>query len=131
MFSVDIQLVRESLSQLRAAGVRVALDDFGTGFSSINNLKVFPLDQLKIDRSFAREMLETTRDARLVDLIRLLSETFQIDATIEGIETRPQLDFVRALGIAEAQGFLISRPVAADMVPDLLTPDRNLFAVAS
>lgn len=131
VFSVDIQLVRESLSQLRAAGVRVALDDFGTGFSSINNLKVFPLDQLKIDRSFAREMLETTRDARLVDLIRLLSETFQIDATIEGIETRPQLDFVRALGIAEAQGFLISRPVAADMVPDLLTPDRNLFAVAS
>ncbi|SMC59543.1 EAL domain-containing protein [Rhizobium sp. RU36D] len=131
VFSVDIQLVRESLAQLRAAGVRVALDDFGTGFSSINNLKVFPLDQLKIDRSFAREMLETTRDARLVDLIRLLSETFQIDTTIEGIETRPQLDFVRALGIEEAQGFLISRPVAADMVPDLLTPDRNLFAVAS
>lgn len=130
VFSVDINLVCRSLEELRAFGVRVALDDFGTGFSSINNLRLFPLDQLKIDRSFAREMLESNRDARLIDLIHRLSETFQIDTTIEGIETESQLDFVRKLGISEAQGFLISRPVSPAKVREMQRPGNLRFAVA-
>lgn len=120
VFSVDMQVVCESLTALRAMGVRIALDDFGTGFSSINNLKMFPLDQLKIDRSFAKEMLESQRDAHLVDLMQKLSTTFQIHTTIEGIETEQQMAFVRTLGISEAQGFLISKPVPAAMVGSLL-----------
>lgn len=113
VFSVDIDLVCRSLAELRSSGVRIALDDFGTGFSSINNLRLFPLDELKIDRSFAKQMLETSQGAKLVDLMHKLSETFQIRTTIEGIETNSQLDFVKRLGIGEAQGFLFSRPVAA------------------
>ncbi|MBB5278045.1 diguanylate cyclase (GGDEF)-like protein [Rhizobium rosettiformans] len=113
VFSVDIDLVCRSLAELRASGVRVALDDFGTGFSSINNLRLFPLDELKIDRSFAGQMLETSQGAKLVDLMHKLSETFQIRTTIEGIETKNQLDFVKLLGIGEAQGFLFSKPVGA------------------
>lgn len=116
VFSIDIDLVCRSLAQLRSSGVRIALDDFGTGFSSINNLRLFPLDELKIDRSFAGQMLETSQGAKLVDLMHKLSETFQIRTTIEGIETKSQLDFVRLLGIGEAQGFLFSRPFAAGEV---------------
>jgi EAL domain-containing protein (putative c-di-GMP-specific phosphodiesterase class I) len=113
VFSVDIDLVCRSLAELRSSGVRIALDDFGTGFSSINNLRLFPLDELKIDRSFAKQMLETSQGAKLVDLMHKLSETFQIRTTIEGIETSNQLDFIKRLGIGEAQGFLFSRPFAA------------------
>ncbi|MBX9469965.1 MAG: EAL domain-containing protein [Rhizobium sp.] len=113
VFSIDIDLVCRCLAELRSGGVRIALDDFGTGFSSINNLRLFPLDELKIDRSFARLMLETSQGAKLVDLMHELSETFQIRTTIEGIETKNQLDFVKLLGIGEAQGFLFSRPFAA------------------
>lgn len=113
VFSVDIDLVCRSLAELRSSGVRIALDDFGTGFSSINNLRLFPLDELKIDRSFAGQMLETSQGAKLVDLMHKLSETFQIRTTIEGIETKNQLDFVKLLGIGDAQGFLFSKPFAA------------------
>ncbi|MBC2774887.1 EAL domain-containing protein [Rhizobium sp. AQ_MP] len=122
VFSVDIDLVCRSLAELRSAGVRIALDDFGTGFSSINNLRLFPLDELKIDRSFAQQMLETTQGAKLVDLMHKLSETFQIRTTIEGIETDNQLDFIKLLGIGEAQGFLFSKPFApADVLTYLQT----------
>ena len=113
VFSVDIDLVCRCLAELRSSGVRIALDDFGTGFSSINNLRLFPLDELKIDRSFAQQMLETSQGAKLVDLMHKLSETFQIRTTIEGIETNSQLDFIKRLGIGEAQGFLFSRPFAS------------------
>lgn len=116
VFSVDIDLVCRCLAELRSGGVRIALDDFGTGFSSINNLRLFPLDELKIDRSFAGQMLETSQGAKLVDLMHKLSETFQIRTTIEGIETKNQLDFIKLLGIGEAQGYLFSKPFAAGEV---------------
>jgi diguanylate cyclase (GGDEF)-like protein len=116
VFSVDIELVCRSLAQLRSGGVRIALDDFGTGFASIHHLRKFPLDELKIDRSFAQQMVETSQGATLVDLMHKLSETFQVKTTIEGIETARQLEFVKLLGIGEAQGFLFSRPFGAGEV---------------
>jgi EAL domain-containing protein (putative c-di-GMP-specific phosphodiesterase class I) len=116
-------VICESLAELRAHGVRVALDDFGIGFSSINNLRRFPLDQLKVDRSFTRAMLANRRDAELVDIILKLGSTFQVSTTIEGIETEGQLEFARSRGVSEAQGFLISRPVSADDVMAILERD--------
>lgn len=113
IFSIEISRLADRLAELRKMGVRIALDDFGTGFSSINNLKTFPLDQLKIDRSFTAEMLANKRDAEIVDLIRRLGDTFQVATTIEGIETESQLDLVRDMGVSEAQGFLISKPLPA------------------
>lgn len=118
IFTIDIDCLADNLSLLRSLGVRIALDDFGTGFSSINNLKTFPLDQLKIDRSFAHAMLADQRDAELIDLITRLGDTFKVATTIEGIETESQMDFVRTLGVSEAQGFLIARPMPADQVQD-------------
>ncbi|MDQ0320959.1 diguanylate cyclase (GGDEF)-like protein [Pararhizobium capsulatum DSM 1112] len=125
IFSVDAAVICESLAELRSHGVRIALDDFGVGFSSINNLRRFPLDQLKVDRSFTRAMLANSRDAELVDIILQLGNTFQVSTTIEGIETEGQMEFVRALGASEAQGFLISRPVGAEDVMGIL--DRDLL----
>jgi EAL domain-containing protein (putative c-di-GMP-specific phosphodiesterase class I) len=126
VFSVDETVIRESLSELRSHGVRVALDDFGIGFSSINNLRAFPIDQLKIDRSFARAMMESKRDADLVDIILKLGRTFQVTTTVEGIESEGQLDFIRQRGASEAQGYLISGPVGAPDVMRFLaqTEDR-------
>lgn len=116
VFSVDIDLVCGNLAQLRSGGVRIALDDFGTGFASIHHLRRFPLDELKIDRSFAQQMVETSQGATLVDLMHKLSETFQVTTTIEGIETVRQLEFIKTLGIGDAQGFLFSRPFGAGEV---------------
>lgn len=129
VFSVDATIIRESLGALRALGVRVALDDFGIGFSSINNLRAFPIDQLKIDRSFARAMMENRRDADLVDIILKLGQTFQVTTTVEGIESESQLDFIRRLGASEAQGYLISAPVPApDVAAFLGKPENRLSA---
>mgnify|MGYP001566439429 CR=1 FL=1 len=129
VFSVDETVVRESLRALREHGVRVALDDFGAGFSSINNLRAFPIDQLKIDGSIARSMMENKRDAELVDIILKLGQTFQVATTVEGIESESQLDFIRQRGASEVQGFLISGPVGADDVQRfLLRPETRLSA---
>ncbi|OJU86348.1 MAG: hypothetical protein BGO06_26055 [Shinella sp. 65-6] len=125
VFSVDETVIRESLNELRRHGVRVALDDFGIGFSSINNLRAFPIDQMKIDRSFARAMMESKRDADLVDIILKLGQTFQVTTTVEGIETEGQLDFIRQRGASEAQGYLISAPVAAGEVTRFFRPPED------
>jgi diguanylate cyclase (GGDEF)-like protein len=123
IFSVDASIVCDSLSRLRAHGVQIALDDFGIGFSSINNLRRFPLDQLKVDRSFTTAMLASQRDAELVDIILRLGSTFDVTTTIEGIETERQLEYVRSRGASAVQGFLISRPVAAGDIGAFLDSD--------
>ena len=125
LFTIAVEDLREQLSLLRGLGVRIALDDFGTGFSSISNLKQFPLDQLKIDRSFSKAMMADKRDAELVDLMTRLGETFKVAITVEGIETEGQMDYVRSIGVSEVQGFLISRPVPAGAVAAFLTASEE------
>lgn len=123
VFTVDVQVIQTSLNALRAMGVKIALDDFGTGFSSINNLKLFPLDHLKIDRSFTEVMLRGGSDSELVSLMSRLGDAFQLSTTIEGIETERQFEFARLMGIGNVQGYLISRPVAAEKVIGLLVSE--------
>lgn len=125
VFSTDDMAVREGLRALRAHGVRVALDDFGLGFSSINNLRTFPIDQLTVDRSFARAMMENKREADLVDIILKLGQAFQVTTTVKGIESEEQLDFIRQRGASEAQGYLISAPVPASEVPAILARPKS------
>ena len=100
IFSVDEAIIRDSLGALRRHGVRVALDDFGIGFSSIGNLRALPIDQLKIDRSFARAMMENRRDADLVEIILRLGQTFDVTTTVEGIERESHV----STGIARVSG---------------------------
>jgi diguanylate cyclase (GGDEF)-like protein len=125
VFSLRDGVILESLGALRDHGVRVALDDFGIGFSSINNLRSFPIDQLKIDRSFAQAMVESQCDADLVDVILKLGQAFQVTTTVKGIESESQFAFIRRRGASEAQGYLISQPIAASDVTRLLARQEN------
>jgi diguanylate cyclase (GGDEF)-like protein len=100
------------LERVRALGVSVAIDDFGTGFSSLNYLKRFPLDTLKIDRSFVSDLdAANTDDTEFVYAIVSLAQKLRLRTVVEGVETTEQLDLLRPSGCDEWQGFLCSKPV--------------------
>lgn len=120
VFTADIHVVRGCLVELRDMGVHIALDDFGIGFSSINHLREFPVDQLKVDRSFTRTIMDGGRDAQIVDIIMRLGKIFDVAATVEGVETQHQMDMALSLGATAIQGYHISRPVPADTVHALI-----------
>ncbi len=120
IFTADVMLVRQSLVRLREMGVRIALDDFGMGFSSISHLRDFPIDELKVDRSFTQTITEGGRETELVDIILRLGRIFDVSATVEGVETQNQMDMAFTLGAAAVQGYHISRPVPAATVQQLI-----------
>jgi len=106
----DDQRNIEALTVLRQAGARIVLDDFGTGYSSLSHLHRFPLDKVKIDRSFVQDMTEQAKSAAIVESIAALARRLGIESTAEGIETRAQLEAARHAGCDEAQGYLLGAP---------------------
>jgi diguanylate cyclase (GGDEF)-like protein len=108
-----------ALQRLRTAGVRVALDDFGTGYASLTHLRRFPVDVVKIDRSFVMRVGDGGEDAAIVRAMVALTTELGLEVIAEGIETRDQQAFLRTHGCSFAQGYLYSRPVPADQVPAL------------
>ncbi|HWA38801.1 MAG TPA: EAL domain-containing protein [Burkholderiales bacterium] len=102
---------RKVLDDVKALGLRVALDDFGTGYSSLAYLRRFPIDGLKIDRSFIRDLTTDPEDAKIVRAVIHLARDLRLAVTAEGIETPAQLDFVLAHGCDFGQGYLFGRPV--------------------
>jgi EAL domain-containing protein (putative c-di-GMP-specific phosphodiesterase class I) len=111
--------VLKTLSQLRGLGVRIALDDFGTGYSSLGYLRRFPVDKIKIDRSFTSD-LDKRDTAAIVRTVIGLGAELGITVTAEGVETEAQLDMLRKAGCGEAQGYLIGMPAKAAEVNRLL-----------
>ncbi|MGO4872948.1 MAG: putative bifunctional diguanylate cyclase/phosphodiesterase [Roseiarcus sp.] len=97
-----------TLHKLRDFGVRIALDDFGTGYSSLSYLRGFPFDKLKIDRSFVKDLSDRDDCVAIISAISGLAKSLGIATTAEGVETQQQLDFLRAQGCTQAQGFLFS-----------------------
>jgi EAL domain-containing protein (putative c-di-GMP-specific phosphodiesterase class I) len=109
----DLEAAAHTLKSLRSLGVRVAIDDFGTGYSSLAYLQQFPVDVLKIDRSFVLGLLDPTRSPTLVSMIVELARSLGAVTVAEGIEEWEQLRRLRELGCTLGQGYLFARPLAA------------------
>lgn len=106
--------------ELKALGISIAIDDFGTGYSSLAHLKRFPLNVLKIDRYFVKDLAHASVNEALVSSILSLSHGLNLDTVAEGVENQHQLNCLSKMGCTIAQGFLFSKPVPADQMPGLL-----------
>jgi diguanylate cyclase (GGDEF)-like protein/PAS domain S-box-containing protein len=129
----NIEATIEVLQELRAMGAVISIDDFGTGYSSLNYLKRFPVDKLKIDRSFVADIGLHQDNAAVVQAIVNLGHSLGTRVNVEGIETRDQLDFIISHGVDEAQGYFFSRPVPPDLFATLVREKSpyNLDRVAA
>ncbi|BDI14533.1 hypothetical protein ANSO36C_03350 [Nostoc cf. commune SO-36] len=116
----DIERSVKTLKQLRELGIWLALDDFGTGYSSLNYLKRFPVNMLKIDRSFVQDVMSNPDSAAVTNAIIALAKSLRLSITAEGVETQEQLDYLRMQGCDEGQGFYFSCPVPADIIAPML-----------
>jgi diguanylate cyclase (GGDEF)-like protein/PAS domain S-box-containing protein len=114
------EYVETALQLLAAAGISIALDDFGTGYASLSHLKQFPVDTVKIDQCFVRSLTENPEDAAIVRAVISLCKSLGIAIVAEGIETEPQVAFLRKHGCDLGQGFLFGAAVPSSNVPDLI-----------
>ncbi|MGQ0667280.1 MAG: putative bifunctional diguanylate cyclase/phosphodiesterase [Nitrospiraceae bacterium] len=103
-----------TLQDLRAVGVQLSLDDFGTGFSSLRHLQQYPINALKIDQSFVRNIAANQRDASITQTVIAMAHNLGLRVLAEGVETQDELDFLREHGCEEVQGFLVSQPLPPD-----------------
>ena len=109
----DNQTMLETLLRLKRMGIKISIDDFGTGYSSLARLKSYPIDELKIDRSFVDDITEQGQDRAIAQTIIAMSKTLGFSVVAEGVETQEQLETLRELGCDIVQGYLISEPISA------------------
>ena len=108
------------LTEIKNMGVRLALDDFGTGYSSLAQIKDFPIDTLKVDRSFIRHIPKDSKDIAIIEAIIAMGRTLSLTVVAEGVETREQLNFLQEHSCDEMQGYYFSKAIAPDQFADLL-----------
>jgi diguanylate cyclase (GGDEF)-like protein/PAS domain S-box-containing protein len=113
------------LRNLRSIGIRVALDDFGTGYSSLSYLNRFPVDRIKIDQSFVKNITTSAEDASLAKAIISMAKTLDIPTIAEGIETEEHYNFIKAAGCDEAQGYYLGKPMSADAILSYCRPAKT------
>ncbi len=120
----NLEAGERMLRELKDCGFRIAIDDFGTGYSSLGYLKRFPIDVLKIDRAFIKDVDDSARDATIVAAIVALSHALGVEPLAEGVETEKQRDVLLASGCALMQGYLFARPMPAAEVASFLAGNR-------
>jgi EAL domain-containing protein (putative c-di-GMP-specific phosphodiesterase class I) len=122
----NAEVAVRTLGELKAMGVKIAIDDFGTGYSSLGYLKRLPIDTLKIDRSFVRDVTTDPDDAALVMAIITLAHNLRLKVIAEGVETEDQRRFLHLLRCDEWQGYLFSKPVPVEAFEGLFLQGQNL-----
>lgn len=118
MLLIDTEMVIEKMARLKRAGVKFSLDDFGTGYSSLGYLNRLPIDELKIDQSFVRDMDQEAHHKVLIRTILSLGQTLSLTTIAEGVETEEQFKVLRQLGCHHFQGYYFGRPVAVSELPE-------------
>jgi diguanylate cyclase (GGDEF)-like protein len=113
------------LAEMRQMGIRIVLDDFGTGYSSLGYLRSFPVDKIKIDKSFVQNLGVTEESAAIIECVARLGRALGLTITAEGVETKEQHRFVRAAGCHQLQGFLFSKAVSAEKIREMLNPTKR------
>jgi len=126
MIMHDAQNAIADLQAFRDMGVKLSVDDFGTGYSSLSYLKRFPVDRLKIDQSFVRDITTDADDAAIAQAVITLAHTMNLRVIAEGVETLEQLAFLRSNQCDEIQGYLFGKPMPADEFGKLLESGRTL-----
>lgn len=121
----DTDTVVKTLNDLHDMGVGLSIDDFGTGYSSLSYIQRFPLDTLKIDRSFVQDITSNSSDAEMIDSIIALGHSMHLKVLAEGVETLEQLEYLQKQGCDEVQGFYFSKAVTATEIEDLLNLKRS------
>lgn len=121
----DIEYARQMLEKLHNIGVHISIDGFATGFSSLENLKQFTFNSLKIDRSFVQELTNQPQDLAVISALIELGKGFDLRVVAEGVETRQQIELLRSLDCEQMQGFWFSRPLNAEEATKLLPFDYN------
>lgn len=119
--------VRDTLEQIRKRNIKLSIDDFGTGYSSLSYLRRFPIDNLKIDRSFIEQMNFDAENLEIVKVIITLAKTLGMDAISEGVETLQQLQQLKALGCEFGQGYLFAKPLTSTAIESMLQNHSNSF----
>ena len=114
-----------TMQDLANLGVKLFMDDFGRGYSSLYHLKRFPMQALKIDRSFVQDVTSNPSDASIVNTIISMGRSLNLQVVAEGVETQEQLEFLRANQCHQMQGYLFSRPVPDDQISQLLARESQ------
>ncbi len=125
MIMQHVDIAAAKAAAIKELGVRLAIDDFGTGYSSLSQLKRFPIDTLKVDRAFVRDIPESVDDTAITKAVVTLGKALGVRVVAEGVETAAQYEFLRENGCDEMQGFFFSKPCHPDAFVDLLKPARK------
>jgi EAL domain-containing protein (putative c-di-GMP-specific phosphodiesterase class I) len=120
-----------TLNELKNMGIRLSIDDFGTGYSSLSYLKKFPIDILKIDRSFVRNLSTDPDDRAIINAIIAMAHTLNLKVIAEGVENEQQLAFLHEQGSDGIQGYIFSPPVPTDLLTQYMKEGKSLNTIVN